>query len=217
MSCVPGELAVGTSRSTLWDEGAHVEYLRDALTPGESRYLVKRAETSGTCGRSTVKARQGNRLDRNRTSTTCFLPRGDDPVQSCIEHKLATHAGTTVEYMEPLQVTKYRGPMDGKKGELYNPHFDWFTDETDVQRTRTLFVYLQDLGGDECGGATAFTELVRDGEALRVTPKANDGVLWDNLNEDGSGNELTRHAGEEVTCPGREKIGLNVWIRDRPY
>tara|TARA_B100000683_G_scaffold237412_1_gene242597 strand:+ start:6469 stop:7281 length:813 start_codon:yes stop_codon:yes gene_type:complete len=213
-SCVPGE-APGrpVQSSQLWSKGANVHHAQDLLTPGEARYLIEAADVSGSCKRSKVLKPGGSRESDVRTSTSCFLKKAGDPVIECIERKVATYAGKDVANLEPLQVTKYA------KGQQYKPHYDWFQHRKkgDAQRTATVFAYLQECGGTECGGATVFSELKQDGKPLRVYPKVGAAVYFDNLTPDGRGNKLTRHGGEPVLCDRRQKIGLNCWFRDKPW
>ena len=51
------------------------------------------------------------------------------------------------------------------------------------QRTLTCMIYLNDV---ESGGETEFTKL-----GLIIKPKKGTIVIWNNLNEDGTGNEYT--------------------------
>lgn len=223
-SCIPGETnSELSSKSQLWSDGISVQNVQNVLTAGESQYLIKQADRSGSCKRSEVISEKGNKQDNIRTSTSCFLKKGNDPIQSCIERKLAAEIGVSQSRLEPLQVTKYKGPRNKQKGQLYKPHYDAFTTghkKGEPQRTDTLFVYLQDCGGPSCGGATVFPLIqFEDGTPLKVIPKKGDGVLWQNTlrDEENSVNVLSLHGGEEVLCSNQEKIGLNVWARDKDY
>lgn len=212
-SCIPNDRSVSVNRSNLWDKGATVTGIEDLLTESEAQYLIDAADRSGTCKRSKVISKDNKNVDSDsRTSTTCFLEKGGDDVIRCIEEKISAVAKRPVTHLEPLQVTRYA------QGQQYKPHFDYFTKghkKGDRQRTSTLFAYIK--GIDEgCGGATVFSELKKDGKPLRVHPVTGNAVLWDNLNEDGSGNTNTRHGGEPVTC-NAEKIGLNAWFGDRSW
>ena len=226
-SCIQGEskkVFPKCSSVSLPDSGANVTYVENALTQGEYDFLIDYSTRRGDCKRSLVSGPgEEDVVDPARTSTTCFLGKGEEAsVLSCIEDKLSGIAGSTTQNLEFLQVTKYKGPSKKeKKGQLYNPHFDWF-EEKDIereggsQREKTLFVYLQDLAGRECGGATVFPKLFSEGgETLRFYPKAGDALLWDNLLDNGDGNTQTLHGGGEVTCPRQEKIGLNAWFRNK--
>lgn len=216
-SCVPGDAEVlDFERAPLWRDGATVDALTSVLTRAEAQYLISAADRVGSCQRSKVSAKGGSAVSETRTSTTCFLPKGADPVISCIERKLARVAGRPQTHLEPLQLTKYT------RGQQYRPHFDWFADPDKEpgksQRTTTLFAYLQ--GCDpRCGGATVFSELKPNGgpEPLRVRPVTGNAVLFENLHADGRGNEKTRHGGEPVLCADAEKVGLNAWFRSRAW
>lgn len=212
-SCIPNDREVAARKQDLWTSGASITGIDDLLTDAESQYLIGAAERSGTCKRSKVVSKDNKNVDSNaRTSTSCFIKKGGDDVIKCIEQKLADVAGKPVSHLEPLQLTRY------KKTQQYKPHFDYFTKghkPGDRQRTATVFTYLK--GVDEgCGGATVFSECKTNGTPLRVQPKSGNAVLWENLNNDGSGNTMTRHGGEPVTCDV-EKIGLNAWFGDRSW
>lgn len=213
-SCIAGDRGVAAKASSLWNSGASVTGIDDLLTEQEAKYLIGAADRSGTCKRSKVVSKDNKNVDSDaRTSTTCFLDKGGDEVIKCIEEKIAAVAKRPVSHLEPLQLTRYT------EGQQYKPHFDFFTKghkKGDRQRTATLFTYVQ--GIDEgCGGATVFSELKTDNKPLRVHPKTGNAVLWDNLKADGSGNAMTRHGGEPVTCSHVEKIGLNAWFGDRAW
>ena len=83
------------------------------------------------------------------------------------------------------------------------------------RRLVTIFVYLNDLKGDQ-GGCTYFPKC----SDLRVRPKKGMAVLWSNIGSDGSPDPNTIHAGEVVHV-GKDdnnnavvKYGLNVWITE---
>jgi prolyl 4-hydroxylase len=212
-SCIAGDRAVRAKKNLLWDVDARVTGIDDLLTRQEAQYLIDAADKSGTCQRSKVVGGNANITSSVRTSTTCFLEKGGDEVLRCIEDKIAHVAGRPVDHLEPLQLTRYT------TGQQYKPHFDFFTaghNPGDRQRTTTVFAYLQGIETD-CGGATVFSELKAGTVPLRVKPVTGTAVMWENLNADGTGNTMTRHGGEPVTCDGVEKIGLNAWFGDRAW
>tara|TARA_X000000950_G_scaffold288854_1_gene407932 strand:- start:25332 stop:25934 length:603 start_codon:yes stop_codon:yes gene_type:complete len=196
--------------------GAVVTEIQDMLLAEEADYLVKNAPTPV---RSSVMGKDGkSEFSRVRTSSTAHMPRGSDPVISCIENRIATISGQPGTHLEPLQVTDY------KHKQKYDPHHDYFGNKTAQsgrgERTTTVFAYLKDdmLAHGSCGGATAFPKL-RDlgGEPLRVFPKKGNAVMWSNRTLDGKVNARTLHGGEAITCPQAHKIGLNAWFRDQPW
>lgn len=60
-----------------------------------------------------------------RTSFTAFLGRSEDPVVACIEKRASHMTNLPVENIEPLQVLRYQ------KGQQYEPHFDFFGNDTE--------------------------------------------------------------------------------------
>ena len=123
-----------------------------------------------------------------RTSTTANLYEIDDPRARAIDDKICRTLGIRAEYSEGIQAQRYEA------GQQFKPHWDCFEAGTNTyqrfagvrgNRTWTFMVYLND--GME-GGATRFTEI---GQA--VQPKAGMALFWDNLHEDGSPNQATRH------------------------
>lgn len=212
MCCVNKTTTPAVHKKTLWSEGANIQHVHNVLTDAESAFLIRTAEDQGKCSRSTVIGERGKQTSSSRTSTSCFLPGTPDETTMCIRKKLSRIAGRDEKNMEPLQVTRYT------KGQEYKSHYDFFVKnhkQGDRQRTATLFAYLKSPG-EQCGGGTIFPNCKTDGEALRIQPIAGQAVLWDNLNDDESGNKMTLHRGEPVECDG-EKVGLNVWFGDRPF
>lgn len=218
-SCIAGESSSYITRSQLEQARADVQHVQNVLTPGERQYLVKAADRSNTCKRSKVLRNGKSILSENRTSTSCYLKKGEDQVIRCIESKLASVANRPVKSLEALQVTKY------SSNQQYKPHFDWFKGDHSgaKQRKTTLFVYLNepqklDKTNGSCGGATVFSRLKGEhGEPLRVLPREGEAVLFENLLADGSGNRYSEHGGEPVLDNCSQKIGLNAWFRDGEF
>jgi prolyl 4-hydroxylase len=180
------------------------------ILPDESEYLINRAESIGLSRSKTLTPGGGGVIAESRTSSTAFLPKGKDPVITCIEKRIAAVARQPHDTLEPLQVTEYTHNQE------YRPHYDWFDDSHPTQRTTTVFAYLkglEDQGGSKCGGATVFPNL-KDGELtqLRASPISGDAVVWNNLTCSGHGHMLTLHGGEPVLCENARKVGLNAWF-----
>jgi hypothetical protein len=217
-SCVidPNSRRVNLDISVLHEQTPVVSQLNNLIQPDEAEYLIQKAESLGM-KRSTVAAPNGGAVHESRTSSTAFLPKGNDPVISCIEHKISAAAGIPHKNLEPLQVTRYRHK------EKYDSHYDWFADKKpgEGQRTKTVFTYLKGLeneGGQSCGGATAFPN-IRDAnnEVVRAYPISGNAVMWSNVTNTGDGEKNSLHGGEKVLCEGETKIGLNAWFRDKPW
>ena len=216
MSCIRGdESTVNPRLKQLYgDNGTVVTSIEGLLTDAETQYLLDRAD--GLFQRSTVMKDGGDKLDDVRTSSTAFLPKGDDEVLSCIEKRISTYALHPVTHLEPLQVTDYTNRQH------YAYHHDYFDSAKDGKpdRTTTVFSYLksENLEHGQCGGATAFGKLKdADGNELRVYPKRGDAVMWSNRTLSGGVNANTLHSGEMLTCDTSRKTGLNAWFRDHPW
>lgn len=197
-------------------ETVHADYpvikkVNTLLEEDERKYLIDKSHELGLRP-STVVGKDGvNRTDSNRTSSTAFIPKSTDAVITCIEKKIAHASGKPHDNLEPLQVTHY------KQGQKYNPHYDWFK-KNDNQRTTTVFTYIQGFENElyDCGGATVFPKLKdENNNPLRTYPVSGTSVVWENVNANGEGEELTLHGGEPVTCEST-KIGLNAWFRENP-
>ncbi|KAM3501059.1 hypothetical protein MY11210_009428 [Beauveria gryllotalpidicola] len=130
------------------------------------------------------------------------------------------------QHIEGLQLVKYEAG-----GDKFNLHTDW--QETVVQghsdrhgaprrsrRLGTIFVYLQ----DSCSrGETYFPELAAVSEeadggkfaravgdkGLLVKPVRGNGIFWNNIYPNGSGDPRVIHAGLPVESG--VKVGLNMW------
>ena len=208
-SCVQGDRPVYPVLRQLTSKQPIVTQIDELLTPAECAYLMKTARAAGfeaseITGRGEVRS--------VRTSRTAYLPEGD-PVVQCIKRRLATIAGMPASSLEPLQATRYA------RGQRYKTHHD---DPSDAggrghkRRLKTIFAYLQadgELPAERCGGATCFRKLRgSDGKSLRVYPRAGSAVMWTNYDDMGRRDTRTEHSGEEVTCPGVAKVGLNAWF-----
>jgi hypothetical protein len=101
-------------------------------------------------------------------------------------------------------------------GQQYREHCDWFSPTQDascVARTRergnrlvSIFACLQAC---ERGGQTDFPRL-----GLRFELGLGEALLWMNVDRHGCLDGRTLHAGRPIDAG--EKLGLNVWLRQRP-
>ena len=101
-------------------------------------------------------------------------------------------------------------------GQQYREHCDWFSPTQDascVARTRergnrlvSIFACLQAC---ERGGQTEFPRL-----GLRFELGLGEALLWMNVDRHGCLDGRTLHAGRPIDAG--EKLGLNVWLRQRP-
>lgn len=158
--------------------------------------------------------------DPVRTSYTTLLQHGQgNAVVDWTVQAAARAMGTTVDYMETLQVVRYL------PGEKFLAHHDFINAERVVeqhgQRCKTLFIYLSDREEGETGGTTRFTRLDTP-PTWRAAPKqgewegwceAGSGLLWANLLPDGSKDYRSLHEGTPPVLG--VKWGLNAWARTK--
>ena len=81
--------------------------------------------------------------------------------------------------------------------------------DTAEKRALTLLLFL---AAPSEGGATHFPELA---PPVSVVPRAGDGVVWSNLDAEGSPAREALHAGLPPT--GGQKVVANVWIAEEPF
>lgn len=136
-----------------------------------------------------------------RTSDGAVIgPTRETLVVQALNRRLAAVTGTDWRQGEALSVLRYR------PGQQFRPHIDALPG-TNNQRIRTVLVYLNE---GFAGGATYFVH-----NALRVTPRVGDAIIFDNVRADGSIDPMTQHAGEPVT--NGVKWLATRWIRARPF
>ncbi|KAM3517241.1 hypothetical protein NHJ13051_009161 [Beauveria bassiana] len=200
-------------------------YLNNFLNDAEIRYLLALGEN--IYKPSEVASHSGIIVNTTvRSSESAFLPE-DDVVCNCLISRMKSLLGNVQhEHVESLQMVKYAAG-----GDRYRLHTDWSvaaknnTDEASgkprqSRRLGTIFVYLE----DSCtGGETYFPLLTgvsdgadgekfavaKQGGGLLVRPKRGNGVFWNNIHSNGTGDDRVVHAG--LPIKSGVKIGLNMW------
>ena len=220
-SCVSGKKIENFNITQLTSECPVVTALTNFLADDEAEYLIQLANDDFEKSMVMDPVTGQNVPSQSRTSTTAFLGhQKNDKVLQCLEKKIATIAGYPLNTMESLQVTRYQ------EGQKYDHHYDYFDSPVVTNdRAKTVFAYLQGLdkvpgneSADKCGGFTSFPKLKdHNGEMLRVRPKTGNAVMWDNMTWDGKKQPLALHGGDQVTCDGAVKYGLNAWFRKQPF
>lgn len=184
--------------------------LRNVLSDEECDALV--AEAEARMERSTVvdDTTGITTLNAHRTSSGAFFQRGESPLVTAVEQRLARIARWPVERGEGLQVLRYA------PGGEYRPHFDWFDPalpgprrhlSVGGQRVGTFVMYLADV---EAGGGTGFPEL-----GLEVRPQKGSAVFFANVDAFGRPDRKTLHAGQ-VVAKGVKYIATK-WLREAEY
>jgi hypothetical protein len=131
-----------------------------------------------------------------------------DVILQIIHTRLALASGVGKSQHEPTNILHYA------VGQSYERHYDFFNPEAPNlheralqggQRIATFLIYLND---EYEGGETDFPEI-----GWRFRGARGDGLMFMNVNEDGSVDPRTLHAG---LAPTRgEKWLLSKWMRDR--
>jgi len=149
------------------------------------------------------KSRTAAGVSTSRTSSTSQLDM-HDPFIKCLKHRIEALFGSRVG---ELELTRYRNHQ------YFKPHTDPY-EEDKMERFQTIFLYLTDVP-QECGGKTIFPKLFTNGRVFKVRPRKGTALFWNNLT-DGEINENLLHASTPMTCRGKTKIGLNVWLEKTP-
>lgn len=144
-----------------------------------------------------------------RTSESCNM-NPEDPLVRQIEGKLIQLLGIQAEHGETIQGQRYA------VGQQFKLHHDFFHPSEPYwpamvasggQRTWTAMAFLNTPEG---GGQTAF-----DTAGLKISPRAGNLLIWNNLDENGDPNPYSMHQGCPVTA-GTKYI-FTKWFRERPW
>lgn len=186
-------------------QGAQIYLFENYLTPEECDMLIRMIDNNRRP--STLLAETKD--SEFRTSDSCDMDRWDPDVRM-IDERLAALIGMDPEFGETMQGQRYA------PGQQFKAHFDWFHDTEPYwdameaaggQRTWTAMIYLNDV---EEGGATWFPSA-----GIRVSPKRGLLLLWNNMQPDGTPNNMTLHEGMRVTA-GTKYI-ITKWFRERHW
>jgi prolyl 4-hydroxylase len=130
-----------------------------------------------------------------------------DVVVRTLIRRTARIAGLPVSRAEPLVVLRYG------TGDEYTPHFDFFDSQyaqelsRGGQRVRTVLGYLNTVAK---GGATGFPML-----GLEVPAIGGEGVMFDNVDPDGTPDTRSLHAGRPVV--EGQKWTATLWFREHDF
>lgn len=175
--------------------------LEGFLAPEECRYFIETYEP--LLEKSTVYDQNGQLVETPwRTSSSFVMYNGDAHVIA-LKARISALVGLPMENIEGVQLLRYR------KGEEFKMHHDFFTGGEPYQRVHTVFLYLNDLGGVDNGGATCFPHY-----GVRVYPQTGRAIWFRNVNEQGAVIQESLHAGEPVLCDS-PKYAVNVWIQNK--
>lgn len=147
----------------------------------------------------------GSEVNAARTSDGMFFERGEAPLITAVEQRIAELLRWPLDHGEGLQVLRYR------PGAQYRPHHDYFDPahpgtarilQRGGQRVGTLVMYLN---APEGGGATTFPDV-----GLEVAPVRGNAVFFSyDRAHPATG---TLHGGAPVTAG--EKWVATKWLRE---
>lgn len=144
-----------------------------------------------------------------RTSESCNLDPGHPMIRQ-VEAKLSELTGIDPQLGETIQGQRYA------VGQQFKPHHDFFYEDqnyweimktTGGQRTWTAMIFLNVPGE---GGQTAFPAA-----GVKVTPRAGNLLIWNNMDANGQPNLYSLHEGMPVT--GGVKYIITKWHREGPW
>ena len=187
---------------------AEVYTIEDFLTHEECDKLVERIDQKNTRSRVSgggFASKAG--VSKVRTSSTASLNAKSYPFIEDIDKRISRAINVPLELGEVTQGQKY------EVGQEFKDHTDYFGKNSLKghgdkwgNRTWTFMIYLN----DDCeGGETDFKRL-----GIKFTPKKGMAVVWRNMQEDGSLNPNTMHAGRPVT--DGVKYIITKWFREYP-
>lgn len=210
-----------------WRPRAYIYH--NFLSQEEADYMVKLVEK--TVSRShVVDVKTGHsKMDPIRTSWGGSIERGQTPVISAIEQRIAEWTHLPPDHGEPIQVLRY------SNGQKYDAHWDWFDDpvhgraNSTENRAATVLLYL---GQVEEGGETALpiavpidpkAQLNKEGRSacaangtLAVKPTKGDALLFWDMKLDG---RTVCRRSLHSSCPTIKgmKWTATKWIHNHPY
>ena len=151
----------------------------------------------------------GTNIDSYRTANGTWIYTNDE-LSLKIQSVVANDCGIPIQNQEKIHIVKY------EKGGEYKEHHDFFHPNTDYyestvgnsgQRTHSYLFYLND---DFTGGETNFPT-----KKIKVTPRTGRMLAWKNINDDGSLDFESLHAGLPVET-GIKYIAI-IWVRQHSF
>lgn len=185
-----------------------VVVLADLLSAEECSLLMEVARPRLARSLTVQTLTGGDELNPDRTSDGMFFSRGESPLMTRIEARIAALVNWPVERGEGMQVLRY-GP-----GAEYKPHYDYFDPaepgtpallSRGGQRVGTLVMYLNE---PVRGGATVFPDA-----GLEVMPQRGHAVFFSY--DRPSPATRTLHGGAPVL--EGEKWIATKWLRERNF
>jgi prolyl 4-hydroxylase len=151
----------------------------------------------------------GEKIDGYRTADNSWIY-DITPLTEKIKNYISKESGLPVENQEEIHIVKY------EVGGEYKPHHDYFHPNTDYYETsmgksgNRPFSFLIYLNHDYTGGETEFPD-----KKIKITPRQGRLLIWRNINEDGTLDSESFHAGLPVKT--QTKYIAIVWVRENKF
>ena len=188
-------------------------YYDDFITDEECKFIID--VSKGNMERAKVSDDSINiNTYKGRTNKSYWIPLDKYDIMKKLCIRIAIQIGFPFKHFEQFQVIHY------SPGEEYKYHYDAYDIKSDTyekycgergNRVKTVLCYINDV---EEGGETAFDCINGRTEPIIIKPvKGRMVVFFKNINEDGSINTQSRHAGLPVISG--EKWAFNLWVREK--
>lgn len=181
-----------------------IKIVQNALTKQECEELIKINQDS------MIQAKTlGKNIDGYRTAKNSWINIKNDLTEK-VKKIVFEQTNLPFENQETIHIVNYQ------IGGEYKKHYDFFNENTDYyedtmkrggNRVFTALFYLND---NFSGGETEFPKL-----NLKINPEVGKLIVWKNMNEDGTLNRDSIHAGLPV-IEGEKWIAV-VWVRERVF
>ena len=179
--------------------------VRDFLTDAENKALIRLIDGERVPSQLLAPSED----PEFRTSESCNLD-PNHPIILQVEAKISEFTGIDPALGETIQGQRYA------VGQQFKPHHDFFYDDQPYweamvrsggQRTWTAMIFLN---APEEGGQTAFPAA-----GVKVTPRAGNMLIWNNMDVAGLPNPYSIHQGMPVLSG--VKYIITKWHRERPW
>ena len=182
-----------------------IKIIDNILTKVECDALIQNGLKNNLVKANTL----GENIESYRTADNTWLWESNE-LTTKIENIVAKESGLPIENQEKIHIVKY------DVGGEYKPHHDFFHPNTDYYEStmgtagQRVFSFLFYLNDNFTGGETDFPT-----KKIKITPKLGRLLIWRNLNENGSLDYESFHAGLPVES--ETKYIAIVWVRENKF
>jgi len=151
----------------------------------------------------------GTDIEGYRVAFSTWI-KNDEPISIKLKQITSEETGIPIENMETIHVVKYEVGGEYKDHQdFFHPGEPYYDDcmSRGGQRIKSVLFYLND---EFEGGETNFPM-----KGIKVKPVKSKAIIWDNINEDGTLDYESIHAGLPVIS-GFKYIAT-IWIRENKF